>query len=212
MRSRQNESGAVIVEASVVFPVMFLVIIMMIYAGNAYFQKARVERLVSSAVSDGAAYCADPLVKSAEAGSFPSVAALDVQPYRALLSGGANQTADQIEGELKKDIEGLGDGYFAGMKPDVKTVTANYNNHFIYATFEVTVSYKIVLPIRMLGATENVSISFSTHRSSPVTDTVELIRNVNMIEDYMQQIGLDKDIQALKDKISEAVGALTKWK
>ena len=46
----------------------------------------------------------------------------------------------------------------------------------------------------------------------PVTDTVELIRNINMIEDYMQRIGVDKDIAALKEKISEAVGALGKWK
>lgn len=212
MRARHRESGAIFVEASVVFPIMFLVIFMMIYAGNAYYQKARVERLVASAVSDGAAYCADPLVKSAEAGSFPSLENLDVQPYRALLIGGAKQTADQIAGSLKKDIEALGDGYFAGMKPDVKSVDAVYNNHFIYATFEVTVTYEIELPIRMLGETENVCLTFSTHRSSPVTDTVELIRNVNMIEDYMEQIGLDKSIDDLKEKINRAVDALANWK
>ena len=198
-------------EASVVFPIMFLVIFVMIYAGNAYYQKARVESLVASAVSDGAAYCADPLVKSAEAGSFPSVADLDVQPYRALLSDGAKQTAEQIAGDLKKSIQGLGDGHFTGMKPKVKSVDAVYNNHFIYATFEVTVTYEIVFPIRMLGEKENVSLTFSTHRSSPVTDTVELIRNVNMIEDYMEQLGVKEEIQKLKDKISEAVGALKKW-
>ena len=211
MRARQKERGAIFVEASVVFPIMFLVIFVMIYAGNAYYQKARVESLVASAVSDGAAYCADPLVKSAEAGSFPSVADLDVQPYRALLSGGAKQTAEQIAGDLKKSIQGLGDGHFTGMKPKVKSVDAVYNNHFIYATFEVTVTYEIVFPIRMLGEKENVSLTFSTHRSSPVTDTVELIRNVNMIEDYMEQLGVKEEIQKLKDKISEAVGALKKW-
>lgn len=211
MRARQKESGAIFVEASVVFPIMFLVIFVMIYAGNAYYQKARVESLVASAVSDGAAYCADPLVKSAEAGSFPSVADLDVQPYRALLSDGAKQTAEQIAGDLKKSIQGLGDGHFTGMKPKVKSVDAVYNNHFIYATFEVTVTYEIVFPIRMLGEKENVSLTFSTHRSSPVTDTVELIRNVNMIEDYMEQLGVKEEIQKLKDKISEAVGALKKW-
>lgn len=212
MRTRQKERGAIFVEAAVVFPVMLLVIFLMIYAGNAYFQKARVERLVASAVSDGAAYCADPMLKSAQSGSFPSVADLDVQPYRALLSGGAKQTADQIAGQLKKDIEGLGTGYFGGMQPNVKEVTAEYNNHFIYATFEVTVRYEIELPIRMLGDTENVKMTFSTHRSSPVTDTVELIRNVNMIEDYMEQIGLDKKIDALMEKIKTATDALTKWK
>ena len=212
MRARKKESGAIFVEASVVFPIMLLVIFVMIYAGNAYYQKARVESLVASAVSDGAAYCADPLVKSAEAGSFPSVADLDVQPYRALLTGGAKQTAERIAGDLKKSIQGLGDGHFTGMKPKVKSVNAVYNNHFIYATFEVTVTYEIVFPIRMLGERENVSLTFSTHRSSPVTDTVELIRNVNMIEDYMEQTGIMEGIDKLKEKISDAVGALTKWK
>ena len=210
MKPRNNESGAVFVEAAVVFPVMILVIFMLIYAANAYYQKARVERLVATAVSDGAAYCADPLLKSAE--SIPNVKDLDVQPYRAILTGGAKQTAEQIAGELKKEIEGLGTGYFNGMKPDVKSVTANYNSHFIYATFEVTVVYEIELPIRMLGDTENISLKFQTHRSAPVTDTVELIRNINMIEDYMEQLGVDKKIDELKEKIGEAISALTKWK
>lgn len=212
MSSRQNERGALIVEASIVFPVMFLVIIMMIYLGNAYFQKARVERMVSTAVSDGAAYCADPQLKSIEGGKLPTLSTLDVQPYRALVSNGGTQMAKQIEGDLKKRLKNIDAGYFSGMKPDVKSVSAKYNSHFIYATFEVTVNYEIELPIRMLGDTENIRLKFSTHRSMPVTDTVELIRNINMIEDYMQRIGVDKDIAALKEKISEAVGALGKWK
>ena len=73
MKTKKNESGVVFVEASVVFPVMFLVIFLMIYAGNAYLQKARVEAIVTEIAIDGAAYCADPMSRDVEAGKIPSV-------------------------------------------------------------------------------------------------------------------------------------------
>lgn len=211
MKTRKNESGVVFVEAAVVFPVMFLVIFLMIYAGNAYFQKARVEALVTEIAIDGAAYCADPMVRNAEAGSIPDVSSIDVYPYRAFDPSGVGDTVGLLQTELEERIEGLGDGYFAGMKPDVRSVSAKYHNGFIYSTFEVDVEYKIVFPIRMLGETENVSLTMSSHASMPVSDTTDLIRNVNMVEDYLEQFGITEKIAEFKQKISDAVSKATEW-
>ena len=41
----KNEKGATIVEASVVFPIVFIIIIIMLILGNAYYQKCRVEAI-----------------------------------------------------------------------------------------------------------------------------------------------------------------------
>jgi hypothetical protein len=89
--------------------------------------------------------------------------------------------------------------------------TAVYHNAFIYGTFEITVEYEIVFPIRMIGADENVSIKMRSLASMPVSDTSEMIRNVDMIEDYLEQLGVIDKLQELKNKISDVVGKVFSW-
>lgn len=210
MNKLKNESGVVFVEASVVFPVMFLVIILMLYMGNAYLQKCRIEALVNKAAAEGAAYCADPLLR--QAGSLPSVGGLNVYPYRAFSGDGVGDVESELEGKLQDQIEELGAGYFMGMHPRVVSgPNAVYHNAFIYGTFEIAVEYEIVFPIRMIGADENVSIKMRSLASMPVSDTSEMIRNVDMIEDYLEQLGVIDKLQELKDKIGEVVSKLTGW-
>lgn len=211
MKTKDRESGAIFVEASVVFPVVFLVILLMIYAGNAYFQKCRVEAVVNRLAVEGAAYCGDPTILKAE-GKIPTdPASVEVYPYRALDPSGTGDIVGTIENRVYEEIEGLNDGYFAGMRPDIKSATAVYDYGFLYSTFQVTAEYEIVFPIRMLGQSENVSVTMSSHASMPVSDTTELIRNVNMVEDYLEQLGVKEEIQKLKDKISGAIAKAKEW-
>lgn len=211
MKFKKNESGMVFVEASVVFPIMFLVIFLMIYAGNAYYQKCRVEAIATELAINGAAYCADPLLTSAEGGKIPGLATHNVYPYRAFDKDGVGTTKADIQEKLTKEIEGLDTGLFTGMKPDVRVAKADYKNGFIYSTFTVDVEYKIMLPIRMLGSNENVSLDFSTHVSMPVSDTTELIRNVDMVEDYLEQLGVMEKVDEFTAKITEAVTKAKEW-
>lgn len=214
MKTKKNESGVVFVEAAVVFPVMLLVIFLMIFAGNAYFQKARVEAIVTEIAIDGAAYCADPMVRTAEKGKLGdiSVSSLNVYPYRAFNGKGTGDTVGAMQTELEDRIKGLGVGYFAGMKPQVKSVSAKYNYGFLYSTFEVDVEYKIVFPIRMLGQKENASMTMYSHASMPVSDTTELIRNVTMVEDYLEQFGITERFEEFKTNLSETMNQVTFWK
>lgn len=212
MKTKDRESGAIFVEASVVFPVMFLVILLMIYTGNAYFQKCRVEAVVNRLAIEGAAYCADPTVLNAGDASIPTdPSAIEVYPYRALDSNGVGDIVGTIEGRVYDEIEQLDDGYFSGMKPDLKSATAEYDYAFLYSTFKVTVEYEITFPIRMLGQSENVSVTMSSHASMPVSDTTELIRNVNMVEDYLEQLGVKDALNDLKTKITTAIEEATAW-
>ena len=218
MKTKKNESGVVFVEAAVVFPVMLLVIFLMIYAGNAYFQKARVEAIVTEIAIDGAAYCADPMIRNVNEGEEGatfggiSVSSLNVYPYRAFDSNGTGDTVGAMQTELEERIEGLGTGYFSGMKPQVKSASAKYKNGFFYSTFEVDVEYKIVFPIRMLGQKENLHITMYSHAAMPVSDTTELIRNVNMVEDYLEQFGITERFEEFKTKLSNAISSVGDWK
>lgn len=211
MKFKKNEDGVVFVEASVVFPIMFLVIFLMIYAGNAYYQKCRVEAIATELAISGAAYCADPLLSSAESGSIPSVASVNVYPYRAFDPDGVGSTEADIQELLEDRVEGLGTGLFSSMAPDVKTADAEYKNGFIYSTFIVDMEYRIKLPVRMIGRSDYYYLTFNSHISMPVSDSTELIRNVDMVEDYLEQLGVMEKVDTFTQKITEAVTKAKEW-
>ena len=170
MKKILNERGVVIVEATFIFPIMFLVIFFMLVAGNAYYQKCRVESFVSKCAIDGAANCADPLLDDIEENKTISVKDIDIQPYRYFL-GGMSDVVSGIKGETNKQIDGLSTGLFSGMTPEKKSVNVKFNNSYIYSSFSVEVEYNIVMPVRLLFEKENIKMEFSTITDVPVSDT-----------------------------------------
>jgi len=91
-------------------------------------------------------------------------------------------------------------------------VDAKYHNGVIYSTFSVDVEYSIELPIRMIGQKENYSLDMSAHVEQPVSDVPEMIRTVDMVEDYLEQTGIKGAIEDFTKKISDSIGAVLKWK
>lgn len=207
MKLPGRESGAVIVEATIVFPVMFLVIFFMLFAGNAYYQKARIDSIIHKMATDGAAYCADPLLRQVESGNIPSASAASIKPYRFLI-GGMHDIESDIAGKIKNGIKDLGSGIFAGMKPSGNIdVTTDFVNRFIYSNFSVEVSYKIVIPIKLLGASDFVSMKVKSRVDLPVPDMVEFIRNVDMIEDFVERL----TGSTAADEIGKVVDKVKEW-
>lgn len=200
----KNENGTLIVEASIVFPVMFLIIFFMIFTGNAYLQKCRVEAIINQCAIDGAAYCADPQLQQVEDGSIPSVDGIEVYPYRFFSSTGVGDVEGEMEALIEDRVSNMSSGLFSGMKPTNFTVQANYSGGILYANFSVDASYKIKIPVRLLGQTENFHLDVTTHVEMPVSDSTELIRNIDMIWDYMEKYGV-------AEKIEEMVTAAKEW-
>lgn len=199
---KENERGMVIVEATIVFPVMFLVIFLMLFTGNAYLQKCRVDSYVNQLAIEGASYCADPMLDEVEGGSIPGYDNVDIRPYRYLL-GGMDDIEAEIDADVERKIRNMSSGLFSGMKPSSVIVNTKYNNGFIYSTFSVDVEYKIQIPVRLLGASDFIYMNISSHADMPVSDTTEFIRNVNMIEDYMQKYGVTEKIEEMIKKAKE---------
>ena len=50
--------------------------------------------------------------------------------------------------------------------------------------------------------TENLSMTVKAHYSVPVGDTPEFIRNVNMVEDFMEVTGASGAITDMTDKVT----------
>ena len=203
----KSERGALIVEATIVFPTMFLVIALMLFVSNAYLQKCKIDSFVNRTAIVGAAYCADPLLQSVEKGQLPSINELNVQPYRYLFGtlgedASFHQIERQLEDYLKTNVAGIGTGYFLNMIPKDIKVDCTFNNGFIHSSFSSQVNYKITIPVRLLGFDEFFDMQFASRVDVPVSDTPEFIRNVNMIEDYMQKFGATEKIQELVDHVN----------
>ena len=104
VRKEQAQSGAMtIMEAAFVFPIMFLVIVIMVMLGEAYYQHARVEYEVSHAAVSGAARCENPMLAYVQnnGNTVPtSPSATKVVPYRYIFTGKAQQIG--TDGSLKQ--------------------------------------------------------------------------------------------------------------
>lgn len=207
---QKNEKGAMIVEASIVFPVMFLVIFFMIYAGNAFLQKCKVEAIISRHAIEAAAYCADPQLQEVSNSGVGGLSG-NTQPYRFLTSAHGNSVATATEGKIKNELNNMGTGLFPGMKPEVTPPVVNFKNSFLYATLIVEVSYKVKIPIKLLGADDFYFLKVNSHIEIPVSDTTEMIRNVDMVWDYMERTGLDKPVTEFGDKLRTALNKANEW-
>lgn len=209
MRNKiKQDSGLVIVEAAIVFPVTFIVILFMIYLGNAYMQKCKVESLTTQIAIMGAAYCVDPMLDEMESGTIPDYDDIDIRLYRYLITSEMGDIENELETALENSVKNMDTGLFSGMSPVDVSANVSFNNGFLYSTFSAEVSYKITIPIRLLGESEFTLINLSSHAEVSATDSVEFIRNVNMVEDYVEQFEFTNTI---KTKISEAITKAKEW-
>lgn len=211
-----KEDGAVqTVEATFVFPIMFIILFFLIYLGNAHYIKAQIESVVETRAIEGAAYCADPILQSLkESGEVPSLSDKDfhIEPYRYLIGG--MKDVEKAIGELvESDISGNTVSFFGNMKPELKTAKdsiAQFNNYFIYSTFSVEVQYEIKFPIKFLGAEAPPVLTISSRAVIPVDDTAEFIRNTDMVIDLFEDTKMGKGISDAFGKVNDLIGAFTK--
>lgn len=208
----KKENGAVtIVEASFVFPIMFIVLFFLIYMGNAFYVKAQVEALVQSYAIEGAARCADPMLENVDkTGKFPSLDKLKIQPYRYIF-GGMDDVETDIAGKVKKEIS-KSTSFFKNMSPVLKNKSssniAKYQSYVVYSTFSVDVDYSITFPIRFLGTEKSTILNLEARSEVAVNDTTEFIRNTDMVIDMISGTKLGENISDIFNKINSFLGQL----
>lgn len=210
----ESEYGAVqIVEATFVFPVMFIILFFLIYMGNAHYVKAQVESVVETRALEGAGYCADPILQTIkETGSIPSVDSLKTEPYRYVF-GGMDDVEKKIGGLVESDIAGKSASFFENMKPTLKTNKGNiakFNNYIIYSTFSVEVKYVVKFPISFLGAEGPSVLTINSRAEVPVNDTAEFIRNTDMVVDLLYGTKIGNTISDIFGKINDFISSFAK--
>lgn len=201
---RKEEKGALVVEATIVFPIMFFVLLFLIYMGNMFYMRSQVDSIASLGAIEAAARFADPMLSEVEkTGSVPRTIQ-DVKPYHSLF--GDTSEVNSIEDDMRTKLNQLGTGFFAGMGIKNHSVSLTYKNHLFYSIVTADVQYKIQFPIRFLGASRPTVLSLQSHCVVPVTDTPEFIQNVDMAVDYADSTGLTEKLQKLKANVEKFLG------
>lgn len=200
----KNSRGAVIVEATFVFPIMFFIVLLMIFLGNAYYQRSQIEAVVTEAAFEGAARCTDPFHTYVEKNdSIPSFGSVKYQPYRYIF-GGMTAVESEIKAEMEQKLKGKTESVFKGMRPQFKKCEADYSSYVVYSTFSTQVDYEIVFPIKMIFSDYIPIFKFKARAEVPVNDTPDFVRNVDMVVDYVKQSGIgDKVANTIADKFTK---------
>ncbi|HJA80206.1 MAG TPA: pilus assembly protein [Candidatus Mediterraneibacter intestinipullorum] len=208
-KTEESENGAVqIVEATFVFPVMFIILFFLVYMGNAHYVKAQIESVVLTRTLEGAGYCADPILQTMKTtGTIPSLDNLNVEPYRYIF-GGMDEIESQIGTAVESDIEDGTMLFFNNMSPRLKTNSADiakFNNYVVYSTFSVDVEYAVEFPIRFMGQEAPAVLTINARAEVPVNDTSEFIRNTDMVIDIFYGTKFGQSISDMFGKINDFI-------
>jgi hypothetical protein len=208
MSAFRDERGAVpIVEASIVFPVTLFVLCFLLVVGNAYFQRSRVEKVVMEETVSGAARYAEPYLALAESeGGLPASVSDGGKDtygklYRYINMG--SRTLPDVETAIKNRVSGRGSGFFSAMSLQDVNVSTKVNSILVYSTLETNVTYRITIPVRLLGMDNFMSIPYSSHVEIAVTDAPEFIRNIGMAKYYYVISGLEGRISEIMAKAED---------
>lgn len=213
LRERWKQTrGAVIMEATIVYPVMFFVIFFMLFMGNMFCIRAGIDSLVTQEALTSAAYYADPKLESySEKEKIPTTLSeaghvtKNLYRYLDIFDIGGSQSVQSTN--LKENI-GSYTGYFTGMNPDrIEIVSHKVNNYIIYQTYEVEVKYYLNFPWKFIFHDEKYDIAMTARAEVPVTDSAEFIRNVDLAVDILERTEKGETASENINKIFEKVTA-----
>ena len=213
----KNEKGLVIVEAAIVFPVMFFVLFFILFIGNMYYEQAKVDSIVLTYATKGAQYVADPNLYSMDHGyTVPtSVRDVDVNPYRYITGGAFDGVIAEIERKVSDEVSDKITNssliFFGNEKTRVlNNDIATFKNYVLYSTFVVQVNYEIKFPIRFLGESSPTIMKLSSRAEVAVNDVPEFIRNVDMVVDLVEDTGVGKGVANMFKKINSFIDKFSK--
>lgn len=211
----KKEKGVLVVESAIVFPVMFFVLLFIIYIGNLFYEQARIDDIVMRYAVKGAQCVADPFLYDMEATSAVphDVSALRLEPYRYILGGFADGSISQVEKKVSQEVRNEVNKskivFFKNMNARYTGTenddTAYFNNWVIYSTFIVQVNYEVKIPIDFLGYEGLSLVKMSSRAEVPINDTDEFIRNIDMAVDLIKETKVGEAVTAAFDKVKSFI-------
>ncbi|SNT08648.1 hypothetical protein SAMN06309944_2028 [Micrococcales bacterium KH10] len=186
----KSERGLVIVEAAFIYPLVFILLVLVMSMSEMYYQRARVESLTLSYAQQAAAEMSDSMDYDV-AGDGESVRVSGQQDralYRYIL--GSHNDFATVEGKVESAVTRAFDendiGFF-GPAPTLDSVSVTYGRHFTYEELKVSVDYGYRLPFlgKQVAGGGPFSFEFNASAELPVLQSAEFVRNFDLANDMV---------------------------
>lgn len=190
IKALKNDRGYVFIEASIVYPMMFFIIVFLIYTGNMFLLKARIHSEVASEAIKYANYFANPYIERIEDKDFTvdtkiSDAHVTDHMYRYL-----NVFTKNADGEITEDLKNRISqiGLFNDIRPEGIVINEHkVHNVVLYQTYVVDVEYDLKFPIKLIFFDHDWILQMSSREEAPITDQSEFIRNIDWAIDIWER-------------------------
>lgn len=203
----KDETGAVaVVEATIVFPVVIFILIILIVLGNVFYQQSRLDAMAIQAAERLSVYYTHPQFSSPEAmptTTDPTQIALF--PYRYWKSNNDVDASKIVKGKLQNWIDKSDTGMFTGMDiRKARIVECDIKGNIFYHTASVKLQYELSLfPLRLLGIDAKLPI-MSTATETAAVDPAEVIRMTDLTVDLFDELDSNFD---LRGKLNSALNS-----
>jgi Flp pilus assembly protein TadG len=195
----KSQSGAVVVEAALLYPVIFAVFFLMIFAGDMYFQKAWIETEVAKASLEGAQELGDPssgrMRRNASGGTASYPSGGNAYPYRYITDNNSESVEAETKSALQAKISAGKSSIFAFPKSNIQVV-AKHEKHLLYSDFSVSASYDFDIPIfKNLVPSGVIKSGVRASSTTSVASMAELVRTADIVDDVTK--GLSDFIRSI---------------
>lgn len=206
----------VIVEATFVYPVVFLVLILVLVLGDVYYQKARIEAVVIDTALLGSMSASSSALQNVDVNEATGVGTMapsqiENDPYRFVFNMGNDSSIDANISkyqDLLTDQIGDGGSSFFGLAPDLSEASVKYTSRFIYGDYLVSAGYDMDVPVAtMLIPEGKQTLQLGASAASTVTSMGELSRNIDLVDDAYSASGA----QGLVDSVENLVGKVGEY-
>lgn len=213
-------NGSVILEYTIVFPLVLLVIFALFYAGFILHQRSTLDGAVNRGTIYAAKLLSDPqystIVKGVgangdaldcESSSYSFSSKFDIQPYRYIFSYNGGSAKEPVVKKVKNIVQA--NSFWGGTSN--LTVDYSYKNYVLYQEITIAAKQEFPLPdiFKLVGLDDHIEISSTSVQA--VTDPDEFIRNVDLTIDVIEMVtGTDVDgtIKNVVSKISKFAQSL----
>lgn len=211
----KSNKGMLVIEAAIVFPVMFFVLLFIIFIGNLFYEQARIDDITMRYAVLGAGCVADPILYDMQSTgvAINDVDELKVEPYRYILGsitdGSISAVEDKLSQKVKEEVNNSSLIFFRNSNANYvgtdNDKIATFDNKILYSTFVVQVNYQIKFPISFMGEGGLTMMTMSSRSEVPVSDTDEFIRNVDMAVDLLEKTKFGEAVSSVFDKVTSFI-------
>lgn len=201
MKFIKNEKGEFTVEATIVFTISFMAIIVIMYIGIVMYQHVHLQS-VTDRIASRAAMMYATRTTSMKDGYKSKDSFWESDPYRYILDGSYKKTA---EGVIQSELNSaLGEGNVITTDGRDKA-NAKVNLSWFSRKVEITGERKFNVPFISVFDIDNSFFDLNVKSTAYIMDMPETIRNVDYAVDLIKQ---NKTANAALGKVGELKGKL----